>query len=170
MVKGTKDKEIEALASVSDALADLEQDAIGRILQWAANRYGVQAVETPDGEHEAGDDESPDGPGHFEDVGDLFAAASPSTEAEKALVVAYWFQEIKGEADFGSQTVNTQLKHLGHGIGNITDALQQLIDKRPSLVIQTRKKGKTKQARKQYKLTTEGCRKVDKMLRSGDEG
>jgi DNA-binding PadR family transcriptional regulator len=60
------------------------------------------------------------------------------------------------------------LKHIGYGVVNITDALNQLISDRPSFVIQLTKSGSSKQARKTYKITDAGMRRVSEML--GAEG
>ena len=100
------------------------------------------------------------------DIADLYAAAEPKGDAEKALVAAYWVQQIKGSGDFDAATINKELKHLGHGVGNITAALGSLIARKPNLVIQTRKAGTSQQARKRYKLTTEGLKYVDNMIQS----
>jgi Tfp pilus assembly protein PilX len=105
----------------------------------------------------------------FSDFASLFAAADPATDPEKALVGAFWQQVCQGSAEWDSFSVNKQLKHLGHGVGNITDALTNLIGRRPQLVIQTRKSGKEKQARKLYKLTAEGVKRVNEMA-SGTAG
>src|SRR5262249_26510457 len=67
---------------------------------------------------------------------ELFHLAAPKTEKEKALVAAYWIQRTGNGECFASQQVNTELKHIGYGVTNITDALSQLIEDRPSAVIQ----------------------------------
>jgi len=164
----TKDKEIEALAVVSSALSNLDADAATRVLQWAANRFGVALPPKPaPGATTPGTEDEE--PGGFADVNELFGAASPSTNPHKALVVAYWFQEVEGQPDFGSQKINSQLKNMGHPVGNITRALQGLIDRKPALVMQVRKKGTAKQARKRYKLTAAGRHHVDEMIRAHGE-
>ena len=84
----------------------------------------------------------------------------------KSSAVAYWVQRIKGNGDFDAATINKELKHLGHGVGNITAALGSLIARKPNLVIQTRKGGSSQQARKRYKLTTEGLKYVDNMIQN----
>jgi hypothetical protein len=82
------------------------------------------------------------------------------------MVVTYWFQVVQGQTDVDSQKVNTELKQLGHGMKNITSAFSELIRERPQLVLQVRKAGSTRQARKRYRLTAEGIKKV-KALMSG---
>jgi len=54
-------------------------------------------------------------------------------------------------------------------VENITVALGALVDDTPRLVIQTHKAGKTKQARKKYKLTAEGIKRIKQML-TGNSG
>ena len=58
----------------------------------------------------------------YESLAELFHAAGPKTEKDKALVAAYWVQVCENQATFQSQSLNDQLKDLGHGIGNITEA------------------------------------------------
>jgi len=104
----------------------------------------------------------------FATFAELFHAARPQSEREKALVAAYWIQRSGGVEQFAAQQLNTELKHIGYGVTNITDALNQLIGDRPSLVIQLMKGGSTKQARKTYKMTDAGTRRVNEMLSSAD--
>jgi hypothetical protein len=98
------------------------------------------------------------------DLPTTFAAASPENDTDRALVGAYWFQVIKGQADIDSQEVNSELKHLGHGVGNITRAFDHLMAAKPQLVIQTRKSGKAKQARKKYRVTEAGIARVNQLM------
>ncbi len=49
---------------------------------------------------------------------------------------------------------------MGHGVGNITTALTNAQKHKPALVRQTSKSGKSRQARKTYKLTTAGVKYV----------
>jgi hypothetical protein len=63
--------------------------------------------------------------------------------------------------------LNRELKNLGHEVGNITRALQGNIDEKPALVLQLRKSGGTKQARKIYKLSVAGIKAVEARLSSG---
>jgi hypothetical protein len=60
------------------------------------------------------------------------------------------------EQDFEAQRVNTLLKHLGLGVGNITRSLESLKSRKPQHVVQLRKSGTARQARKRYKVTAAG--------------
>jgi len=150
-----------AVAKALDAVKD-EEDLTARVLQWVNSRYGkVKAVQTQLGrpsKHEEGEGEE------FSDVAGLFTAAGPRTDAERALVVSYWFQVHEHNENIVAQTVNTALKHLGHPIGNITSAFDSLKERSPSLVMQVHKQGKTRQGRKRFRLTNAGLQVVRRML------
>lgn len=103
-------------------------------------------------------------PASFEDFASLYDAANPSTESDKALVAGYWLQIIQGTSDWSGFSANKELRNLGHGVENITVALGALIDSTPRLVMQTHKAGKTKQARKKYKVTGERIKRVKQMM------
>jgi len=168
--------EIEAMKSIAHQLGSLDAAARERVLNWAANRFdiavafpvarvptGVNVADraTPTAGHSSLSTESPQS---FAHAAELFDATKPSTDADKALVLAYWFQACQGTTSFTSRQVNDELKHMGHGVGNITRALDSLIGSRPSMVIQLEKSGKSQQAQKKFKVTHEGLKRVQQML------
>ena len=153
---------------VEQALEPLEADACGRVLRWAFERFGSalpasSARGTASGSARAGAQTVSTGDAP-QDAGDFYTQADPQTEPERALVVAHWVQEIHGDTEFEAQTVNTQLKHLGHRVSNITRALDDLKARKPQLVIEIQKSGKSRQARKRYKVTSAGKAEVQRML------
>jgi hypothetical protein len=157
------DPELEAITAIAGALDKIRADdkMVARVLRWARERYtGIAEPEvlTPRGRVATIDS------GEYEDVATLYSAAAPRTEPERALVVGYWFQVHQGMKDFDSQRVNSELKNMGHGVGNITEAFSRLIDRKPQYVIQTRKSGTARQARKLYRVTNEGVKRVQAML------
>lgn len=164
------DDEIEAMKKIAAALEPLDDAARLRALQWAASRYRAAsralelAAPAPGRVIEVVTGALGSAP--YETFADLFEAARPSTERDKALVAAYWVQNCQGATNFVAQALNVELKDLGHGVGNITEALNQLRDEKPALVLQLKKGGTSKQARKTYKLTLEGTRRVQLMVRS----
>jgi len=171
MVNGTDDvdRELEALRQVAIALSQLDGEAVARVLRWTADRFATRGV-LPEGSERDGRGVASDGgnssdSGIPEDIAELFERTNPATDPDKALVVGYWLQYVKGDAEFEAFAVNKQLKHLGHRVSNITKALSALIERRPQFVIQTRKEGTSKQARKKYKLTTAGKAAVEGMLK-----
>jgi hypothetical protein len=164
--------EIDAMRAIAEALKGLSYDARKRVLRWAADRFGVQAPPSISSRPDAQSAERPISASDSaerlgEDLADLYAACQPDTDAEKTLVVSYWLQEVRGVSGIDAQSVNTELKHLGHGVGNITRAFDRLKENRPQLMIQTKKAGTTKQARKTYRVTVEGRHSVDQMKLHG---
>lgn len=157
----TQDKELEALTSIQKTLEGVDEEPRKRILGYLVNRYGTaEAVQRRGALGRDVVEEDLE----FVDVADLYHAAHPQTEAEKALVVGYWFQVHEKQGDFGGQVVNTTLKNLGEGVSNITTAMSALADRTPALAMQVKKKGTTKQARKQYRLTKPGVEAVERMV------
>ncbi len=161
------DPEMQALQEVGGALTKLgdDKEAVERVIRWAAAKHGVELHGTkPPNETAAlslGDADSSTG------VADLYAAAAPTTDPEKALVVAHWLQIRGGGEDLPANSISKELRNLGHGVSNITDALDSLIRRKPQLVIQTRKEGTSRQARKKYKVTKAGADFVAGMVKKG---
>ena len=145
-----------------------EPEKKARVVQWFVSRF-FEGQELPRSQAAAA---SPlaTGATPYATFAELFDAANPTIERDKALVAAFWIQVIQGQPSFPSQSLNNELKDLGHGIGNITEALNQLKDERPALALQLKKSGQTKQARKIYKLSQEGIRRVQAMLRNESSG
>ena len=158
-----QDEEIKAMETIRETLAKLDEPGVARVLRWASDRFKVTST-IPSGAGSAAQNEAT-----FQDFASLYDRTNPSTDAEKALVSGYWFQVVQGQQDLDAQQMNAELKNLGHGISNITTAMSDLIERTPRLVMQTRKSGTSKQARKKYRLTVEGTRKVKEMLSTKPE-
>ncbi len=174
------DPEIDAMSGVATALADLDEEQQGRVLRWAAERYGVVLgkVAASGGSAGRGSDDADDDDYTDEEIteeapvyehfAELFAAAVPTSNEDKALVAAYWVQAIQGKDQWASRALNVELKNLGHPIPNITDAMSSNMRKKPQRIIQLRKSGSSKQAPKTYKVTHEGLVYVQGMLSRSD--
>jgi hypothetical protein len=169
-----EDAEFAAMQTVYAALRGLDEDARDRVLTYVTHRLGIStsARRQADGNGDAGEEiedtqglkrEEAQAP-KYTAFGELFSAANPKTQPDKALVAAYWLQVCQGVEAFDSFSANRELKQLGEGLDNITGALTALKDQRPSLVIQLKKSGQTRQARKTYKVTVPGIQAVEKML------
>lgn len=163
------DAEIEAMSKVAEALGDLGEDQRGRVLRWAADRYGiplqparrgkeyeVDVVDEDDLDGLNGDGGDSGGGREFEEFADLYDFAAPKTDAERVLVASYWAQVIQGKKTFGSLELNKVLKELGHGVGTINKAMSRNMGKKPALILQVARGGSAQQARKKYKLTEAG--------------
>jgi hypothetical protein len=173
--------ELTFMKAIAEGAKGLDDSTIRRVLRWAMEalvtpqpsgaQVGTPTIVSVAHSSEGGrtiGSPSTDRP-QFATLADFFSYCSPSSETEKALVAGYWTQTREGNLEFDAQSVNKELKHMGHGVANITSAFDNLIQRRPQLVIQTRKSGNTRQARKLYKLTTEGIRAVERMSGGSEE-
>lgn len=165
-------KEIDAMRKVAEALQGLQEEAIRRVLNWAGDHFNIKITKTaktniPNDNADDSEDEQNDSRNEFDEVAELYAVAQPSTDADKALVVAYWLQFKEGAASIDTQSVNTRLKHMGHGIGNVTRAFDNLKKTKPQLIVQLRKSGTSQQARKTFKVTTEGKKYIEQLIKNG---
>ena len=172
------DLEIEAMGQVVTALDKLgTDDARARVLRWAADRYGVPfAMSAParsetrmlDGHAEdkssrAADTREVTEP-VYEAFVDLFDAVDPKSDVDKALTAAYWLQVVTKQPSWQSLRVNNLLKDLGHGVANVTSALRTAQERKPALVRQVHKSGRSQQSWKTYKLTTTGVAHIRRQL------
>lgn len=163
--------EIEAMKAIAEALDGLPQISVTRVLRWAIGAFQADVplpagAETQVGNQSLGEaaDSAPSGGHEIRDLADLYHAVDPGSDSLKALVGTYWLMKFEGEPEVDTQTVNKLLKDLGFGVTNITRAFYGLVRSKPQLVLQTRKAGTTKQARKKYKLTKQGEQEIEKHL------
>src|SRR5262249_35184445 len=111
--------EITAMQKLVEALGGLEKDATDRVLRWAVEHYECsigRVVRGRGGRIEAQGTAVASEPRKFTDLAELVSAARPQTDADRALVTAYWFQFNEGQTEFGAQGINTALKHLGYPV------------------------------------------------------
>ena len=170
------DKQVAAIQAVVEALGELEEEDLRVVLGFINLRYGTTApphgtparhtTPVPSG---TGNSESAEPHGQFRSFPDLYHAAQPQTDAEKALVGGYWLQVNYGRDSFDSMSVNQNLKDMGYPVGNITRAFDWLKSQKPQLVQQMKKGGSTKQARKLYKITHAGIKRVEEMIQNGGQ-
>lgn len=164
--------EIKAIGAIAEVVEALEEDQRGRVIRYIVERFNIVGAPKA-GRIQSGNppaDPQVEAPTEFEDFASLVDASHPGTDAMRALVAGYWLQVCNRSPSFDAQSANSELKNLGHPSSNITSALGALINQKPALVLQLRKSGNSKQARKSYKITESGIRKVKEMMRadSGD--
>lgn len=178
------DKEFAAIQTIYGALRDLDDDAKIRVMEYVSSRLGIttsvrQDVPAPvststsghpetEGAQPTASEETTEEATRdhldFEYFGELFDAADPQTEAERALVTAYWLQICESTDSVTSHAINKELKHLGYELSNVTRAIDDLRKRKPAPVILLRKSGTSKQARKTFKVTEAGEKAVKGML------
>jgi hypothetical protein len=167
------DPEIAAMNTITAALSPLEPEVVRRVLRWAIERFQPRPVAGES--HVASAVASMAGSGTvtavsaptFLNLADVIDKAQPETGLDRVLTIAYYFQVVMAQEEWDAQAVNSELKHLGYPSTNITRDLDTLMARTPRAVLQTRKEGTTKQARKRYKLTREGIKIVEKLISAG---
>ncbi|MES0045952.1 MULTISPECIES: hypothetical protein [unclassified Mesorhizobium] len=162
------DPELTAMQNLARALSEMDAEAQKRVILWAAARFSVVIENSGNaaGKSSAPRDgaESKTAGATFADFAELFHAVDPKDHGGRALVASYWLSTQNDGEPFASQAANSLLKDIGYHVLNITDALSQCIREKPALVIQIRKSGNSRQARKLYKITDAGKRKVQSLI------
>lgn len=170
--EGRVDEEFAAIQTVFKALEPLDATSRQRVFEYIAARLAIAtggvAASRPLSSDEGGENRSEvvtaAAEGKFATLAELFDAADPKTNMDRVLVAAYWVQVCEGTESFSSYSVNHALKNLGHGVSNVTTAFDALKGQKPALVLQLRKAGTSRQARKTYKVTNAGVEAVKGML------
>lgn len=171
--------ELAAMKTIYDTLQALDEPARQRVMDYVSNLLGLtqqprsaaappangQDNEVEEVEVEERASSVTTGSPSFSSFAELHDAAQPKSQSEKALVAGYWLQQLQGGESFDSFSVNKELKNLGEGVPNITSALDTLKGQKPALVLQLKKSGKSRQARKTYKVTVAGLKTVENMIR-----
>jgi hypothetical protein len=103
------------------------------------------------------------------DFGHLVEKWNPDSQAEWALLAAYYLTQVKGGPTVTGQAINGVLKDLGKRTANVTVAVSRLVHADPALMLQVRKDGTSRQARKVYRMTALGVSFVKKKLAEGGE-
>lgn len=166
-------QEFAAMGSIAATLKKLPEEARGRVLEYMMKLFAkdqlIVTKPAPAREYDDPADEPTKtaAPQSFADFPALFGAAAAETRSgtERALLAGYYLQVVMGESDFDAFNANKELRHVGYEASNITRDFDNLMSRTPSLILQTKKLGNTKQARKQYRLTHAGIKAVEEMLK-----
>lgn len=165
-----EDKQLSAIQKVVEALSSLEDADRCLVLGYINMRFSGASspspllAATPTPPQNSGAEQQ-----EFKIFPDLYHAANPETESEKALIGGYWLQCCQGQDSFDSFTINSLLKGMGYSVSNITRAIDALMAQDPKPVMQLKKSGLSRQARKSFKLTTTGIKRVAEMLATGSQ-
>jgi hypothetical protein len=173
-VKALLDEINEAISGYDPVLKERARDLLlERAFGARAGRGGGRAAAGDEGEGAAGD-EAPRRRGRPRGstttrrvtggISSLVEAWKPETMAERALLGAYVLARGRPDRTVTSQAINAELKRNGLPVPNITRAIESNLRARPPLMVQKKKMGTTRQARKQYALTQEGVDLVGSKL------
>jgi hypothetical protein len=169
-------RDLKALESILKVLEPLNDEERSRVLRWTTEKLGIEtqvslnaALRKDLRGHDPVAAAFARHTGGFQSIGEFVAAASPRTDVDRVLCVALYLQDLSGDEPGRTLTgkqINDELKNLGHGVKNITDCINSLKSRKPQLMIQT-KKGKSKLAWKEYKVTQAGHDYVFKLISNG---
>ena len=170
------DPEIIALNTAYTALKELDAEAMARNLNWLATKLGISLSTKPtsiahlplptSASPAKNLLDAPDKPTEPSDFGSFATSAEflskihELSAEERVLAVAAYLQNKDPENELTGFSINKELKHIGHGVKNITRPVESLVKSTPQLMIQLRKSGKTRQAKKTYRVTEEGVKAV----------
>lgn len=163
--------EFQAFTKVHGALEPLDDEARSRVVKSVITLLAIDASvqatakeDVADEADEAAADKAAGEAPIFSTFAELYDASNPTTNAQKALVAGYWHQVCQDNDNFTAQSANRELTHLGHKIVNITTAFDELKKIKPAPILQLRKSGTSQQARKTYKVSVAGVRRVEEMV------
>lgn len=156
------DPEIEAIATIADALDKLNAAARVRVFKYLRDRFDMSSVSRdalpPSGAEGA---EGSGAPKKLKSLSarDIYDGINPMNHAERALAAVFYLQHTRGQKDVSAGDVNSVLKDLGREVSNVTVALNKLSSRK---LVTDRQSGH--RARKRYSLTPEGIKRVRGML------
>lgn len=175
--------EFTAIQSIHGSLQPLDEPARVRVLTYILSLLeidlkvsvgknpakgggsGIKAnLNEDETDEEPEESESAKGIPEYSSLAELHDAANPKTNADRALVAAYWFQVCLKQESFNAAEANKELTQLGHKIANITDAIDTCRKQKPALILQLKKSGTSRQARKTYKISHAGIGTVEAFI------
>lgn len=162
------DSELTVMAECHKKMKHLTDEEKARVLDWLAKKFDIASTtlfqKKTQSSNASGGGESGNSLVDFTSLPDVFAVANVKTDQEKVLLASSYLQLKNGGADLTGREINQALKPLGQGVSNITNTITALMARKPKLMIQTHKSGKSRQAQKKYKVTTEGLAAAKKFL------
>jgi hypothetical protein len=160
--------ELKATEAVYAALEPLDEGARRRVLNHIIDMLEIateaQMTTTSEIEQSAATEVERPRAVTYKTFADLFDAAGPESNVDKALVAGYWIQVCERAENFDGLAANALLKNVNHRLPNITNAIAGLNAQRPALALQIAKSGNSKQARKTYKVTPAGMGRVQETI------
>lgn len=173
-LKELKDLLDEINAAISSYDPVLKETARDLLIERAFGRRGARGAARPAAAEETTEAEEaaprrrgrPRGTGRrgAAQIASMMEQWSPETMAERALLGAYSLAKGRADRTVTSQAINAELKRNGIPVPNITRAIESNLRAKPPLMVQKKKMGTTRQARKQYAITSEGVAFVESRL------
>ena len=164
------DPEIQAMIKCGEILTHLQDATRARVVSWLNERFSCppDTTQPPKNAHTSPPEPAHQAPANDEPLTEQFVAvfnrAAPETDSDKVVIAAWFVSEKQGEKEFTSYSIGQMLTAQGHHLSNVSQTVAQLVKKKPALLHQVRKSGKTKQARKLLSITEAGKDAATKML------
>lgn len=170
------DSELEALNKINEAIRELPEDAKVRVIAWLINKYSIHSGHSPvltpkvltnvDTHNEQENIIEPDVMSitSYATAADLLAKCNPNKENEKILIVSAFLQAKNPTKDLTGYEVNHTLKNIGHKVNDFSHNIDSLMKRKPQLMIQTKKSGNTRQAKRNYRVTDEGMKEIERLV------
>lgn len=158
--------DVKALEAVLKALEGLDPPVQERVLRWAFEKLEFKPVTNTAAALGLRPGAAPKGTelASFESLAEALGAAHARTDAQRILVAAAYLTKKNGKAELTAAEINAELKNLGHPVNSISKTIDTLKEKRPQLMLQTKKSGTSRQARKNYKVTAAGFAAAERLL------
>lgn len=155
--------ELKAMEAVFQALEPLPAASRLNVVRWVSEHLKLSWNGGPSTKTAARAEDIGSEP-KFDNFHELFERAAPKTDKQRVLVTAYWFQVCQGQQEFMTAPINVLLKDMGQPVSNITETFARLTGEKPAPVMQTKKTGSSKQARKYFRITRAGINAVREMM------
>lgn len=94
----------------------------------------------------------------YDSLEELFFASNVKTIGSRILLAAAYLQEKENLKELSSYIVSSRLKNLGETVTNPSAAINNLMSKKPPLLLQTGRNADSKQSRRKFRVTEEGLR------------
>ena len=159
------DPELKAMQDVYATLEPLDENAKKRVISWISEKFSLgNTLQVNKANRAKGQQSEINELKTISSIGELFAVTSPRTDMDKVLVVSAFLQEKFEKAELTGREINGELHNLGHRVSNVTVAILNLMKRKPQLMIQTKKEGKSQQSQKKYRVSSEGLKVVTELL------
>jgi Cdc6-like AAA superfamily ATPase len=98
-------------------------------------------------------------------LSELVNSASPDNNRDLILLTAYYLHGKENFDTFTTRDINRELTNISEKPSNTTRDLSDLLDQEPKLIIQLEKTSNSQQGRRVFKITDEGVKRAEGMLR-----
>lgn len=94
----------------------------------------------------------------YDNFEDLLLFSNAKTNTAKILLAAAYLQEKMSLGEFGSYDISILFKRIGEEVSQPSSAINNLMSKKPPLLLQTGTQGTGVKSRRKFRVTEEGLR------------